>query len=325
MTSTKRIISASRRTDIPAFYGRWFMRRVEEGFVGIVNPFGGRRYIASLRPEDVTCFVFWSKDFTPFLDPLEALDRLGYRSYFNYTITGAPPLFETDVDKARALDTMKALSRRYSPKHINWRFDPIVISSLSDGTHYLREFERLAGALEGVVERCFFSFVMRYNKVKRNFAELERTAGVRTIDCDQAFKTELIQKLAVRAAAHGIRLYSCCGDCLVGASIHKAHCIDGALIEELFFPDGLVYKEKPTRDGCGCTESIDIGTYDTCPHGCIYCYANANKAVARRACDRHDPASAFLGFRREQSDAWSAEIRRREAETLSIWPKSAQD
>jgi hypothetical protein len=307
MASTKRIISVSRRTDIPAFYGRWFMRRIEEGFAGVVNPFGGRRYIASLRPEDVTGFVFWSKDFTPFVEHLETLDRLGYRFYFNYTITGTPAVFETDVDRAAAFRTMKHLSKRYSPRHINWRFDPIVISSLSDGALYLREFERLAGELEGVVERCFFSFVMLYNKVKRNFAELERTKGVRTMECDQPFKIDLIRRMADMAESHGIQMYSCCGDCLTNDRIHKAHCIDGALIEQLFFPDGLIYKEKPTRDGCGCTESIDIGTYDTCPHGCIYCYANANKTIARRAFGSHDPASAFLGFSKEQSDAWIAE------------------
>ncbi len=325
MASTKRIISVSRRTDIPAFYGRWFMRRIEEGFAGVVNPFGGRRYIASLRPEDVTCLVFWSKDFTPFVDDLETLDRLGYKFYLNYTITGTPAVFETDVDRTAALCSLKHLSRRYSPKAINWRFDPIVISSVSDGTLYLKEFERLAGDLEGVVERCFFSFVMLYKKVQRNFAELERSAGVRTMACDQPFKTDLIGKLADIAAAHGIRMYSCCGDCLTNDRIHKAHCIDGALIEELFFPNGLIYKEKPTRDGCGCTESIDIGTYDTCPHGCIYCYANANKIVARRTFDNHDPASAFLGYSKERSDAWIAELRRGEAETHSIWPQSAKD
>jgi hypothetical protein len=309
MASTKRIISVSRRTDIPAFYGRWFMRRIEEGFAGVVNPFGGRRYLLSLRPEDVTCFVFWSKDFTPFAEHLETLDRLGYKFYFNYTVTGVPSIFETDVDRTRALRTLKHLSNRYSPKHINWRFDPIVISSLSDGVFYRQEFARLAGELEGSVERCFFSFVMRYNKVKRNFAELQRTAGVQTMEPDQPFKTDLTNQLADIAASHGITMYSCCGDCLTTDKVQKAHCIDGGLIEQLFFPAGLIYKEKPTRDGCGCTESFDIGAYDTCPHGCLYCYANANKAVARRAFENHDPASAFLGFTKAQSDRWVAEAR----------------
>ena len=305
----QRIVSVSRRTDVPAFYGDWFMRRVREGFAGVVNPFGGKRYLVSLRPEDVSCFVFWSKDFTPFVDRLETIDRLGYHFYFNYTLTGVPSAFESDVDKQDALKTLKYLSRRYSPKHVNWRFDPIVLSTVSDGDFYLKAFEKLTAELEGIVERCYFSFVMPYSKVKRNFQELERATGIRVVDGGDDYRIELANRLASFAEAHGIRMYSCCGDSLVGERIHKAHCIDGALIEQLFFPAGLSYAAKPTRDGCGCTESVDIGAYDTCPHGCVYCYANANKAVARRACESHDPASAFLGVAKSQSDTWIRELR----------------
>lgn len=309
----RRIVSASRRTDVPAFYGDWFMRRVREGFAGVVNPFGGKRYLVSLRPEDVACFVFWSKNFTPFVDHLETLDRLGYRFYVNYTLTGVPSAFESDVDKQNALKTLKYLSRRYSPRHINWRFDPIVLSTVCDSDFYLRAFERLAVELEGIVERCYFSFVMPYSKVKRNFQELEGATGIRVIDCGDDYRIELANQLASLAEAHGIQMYSCCGDYLVGERIQQAHCIDGALIEQLFFPDGLSFSRKPTRQGCGCTESIDMGTYDTCPHGCVYCYANANKAVARRACESHDPDSAFLGVGKSQSDPW---IRELQSETL---------
>jgi hypothetical protein len=305
----KRIISVSRRTDVPAFHGDWFMGRVCEGFAGVVHPFGGKRYIASLRPEDVTCFVFWSKDFTPFVGHLETLDRLGYRFYFNYTLTGVPSVFESGVDRTAALRTLKLLSGRYSPKHINWRFDPIVLSSICDGQFYLNEFAGLASELEGLVGRCCFSFVVPYRKVDRNFRELEHATGIRVIQESEEHRIDLAGRLAEIAESHGIRMYSCCGEYLVDDRIHKAHCIDGSLIEQLFYPEGLAWSEKPTREGCGCTESLDIGTYDTCPHGCTYCYANANKAVAQRAFDNHDPTSAFLGFSRFQSDEWLRELR----------------
>ncbi|MGE5296190.1 MAG: DUF1848 domain-containing protein [Solirubrobacterales bacterium] len=307
---TKRIISVSRRTDVPAFYGRWFMGRVREGFAGVVHPFGGKRYVVSLRPEDVTCFVFWSKDFTPFIEHLETFDRLGYRFYFNYTVTAVPQVFESDVDKATALRTLKLLSRRYSPAHINWRFDPIVLSSLCDGEFYIREFARLASELEGLVERCYFSFVMPYRKVDRNFRQLEQAEDLRIVHAGESERIELAGRLAAVAHEHGMQLHSCCGEHLLCETIRQAHCIDGSLIERLFYPQGPAWNEKPTRPGCGCTESLDIGTYDTCPHGCVYCYANANKAVARRAFDEHDPASSFLGFSKARSDEWLAEIRR---------------
>jgi hypothetical protein len=305
----KRIISVSRRTDVPAFYGDWFMRRLREGYAGAVNPFGGKRYLVSLKPEDVSCFVFWSKDFTPFIEPLETLDRLGYRFYFNYTLTALPAVFESHVDKDAALKTLLYLSERYSPRHINWRFDPIVLSDVTDEAFYLDVFERLAARLAGRVERCYFSFVALYSKVKRNFRQMQEQSDISVTDPPAEQKIALADRLASIAERHGIRMYSCCAEYLLSPSIHKAHCIDGAIIQQLFSPADFEPKDKPTRQECGCTESIDIGTYDTCPHGCVYCYANANKAVAAKAFATHDPASAFLGHTKPQSDAWLAELR----------------
>jgi len=304
----KKIVSVSRRTDIPAFYGDWFMNRLKEGFAGIVNPFGGQKYIASLKPADVTCFVFWSKNFTPFLDNLKIINDLGYKFYFNYTITGLPSIFESNVDRQPAINTLKLLSRMYSPGYINWRFDPIIISDIFGHDFYIKAFEKLTTEFEGLVERCYFSFVTEYNKVKYNFDQLEKTTGIKVTDITDYHKIELANALSVIAKRYGIQMYSCCGDYLVNENIKKAHCIDGSIIEALFYPQGLQYAEKPTREQCGCTESIDIGTYNTCPHGCIYCYANTNKENSYAAFITHDPSSAFLGYSKFQSEKWLAEM-----------------
>lgn len=285
------------------------MHRVEEGFAGVVNPFGGRRYFVSLRPEDVVCFVFWSKDFSPFVENLKVLGGLGYKFYFNYTVTALPALFESNLDRRAAIETLKQLSKTYSPGHINWRFDPIILSDYCDRSFFLRAFEELASKFEGYVERCIFSFVTEYGKVIRNFEELERTSGVKITKCSENFKIEMAGELTAIAERHGIRMFSCCGDYLLSEKIKKAHCIDGAVIERLFFPDGFQWREKPTRQECGCTESSDIGAYDTCPHGCIYCYANINKRKAAAAYRNHDKESAFLGYSKAQSDAWTHEPR----------------
>lgn len=304
----KRIISVSRRTDIPAFYGDWFMNRLYVGFAGVVHPFGGQRYIVPLKPEDVVCFVFWSKNFTPFLDNLKKMETMAYKFYFNYTVTGLPSVFESNIEKQAAIESLKQLSKTYSPKHINWRFDPIIISSICDRDFYMRAFEKLASEFAGYVERCYFSFVVRYGKVIRNFAEFEKSHNLKIFDCSTNFKIDLANELADIAENYGIRMFSCCGDYLVGDKIKKAHCIDGRIIEELFFPDGLSYKTKPTREECGCTESTDIGTYDTCPHGCVYCYANTNKQKADKTFQNHDKTSAFLGYTKTQSNKWLTEI-----------------
>jgi hypothetical protein len=305
----QKIISVSRRTDIPAFYGKWFMNRIADGFAGVVNPYGGKQYIVSLKPEDVSCFVFWSKNFTPFIENLNILEDLGYKFYFNYTVTGLPEIFESNVDKQSAIDTLKYLSKMYSPSHINWRFDPIIISNICDRDYFVERFKELVTEFAGIIERCYISFVTEYNKVLVNFDELEKSSGIKIEYPDVDFKITLANELADIAAANGIQIYSCCCDYLINEKVQKAHCIDGGVIEKLFFPEGFTYKEKHTRQECGCTESYDIGTYNTCPHGCVYCYANTNKDRANSVFKTHDANSAFLGYTKAQSDKWIEEIR----------------
>lgn len=294
--ASPRIISVSRRTDIPAFYGDWFMNRLNQGLAGYVNPFGGSRHFVSLSPSDVTCFVFWSKNFEPFMDKLKEIREKGYNCYFQFTINALPEIFESNVvETATAIETLKEIRRMYSPAHVNWRYDPIVISELTDADFHLENFRSLASKLEGSVERCYFSFPTFYGKVKRNISILKEEKGVEISDPHENFKIDLANQLAGIAYQHGITMNSCCGDYLVGEKVEKAHCIDGDVINRLFFNGNYTYKLKPSRAECGCAASSDIGAYDTCPGGCIYCYANVNKQKAQGAYEKHDPGSPFLG------------------------------
>jgi len=302
---SKRIISVSRRTDIPAFYGNWFMNRLKEGFVGYINPYGGQKCAVSLKPEDVICFVFWSKNYEPFIEKLKIIENMGYLFYFNYTITGLPAIFECNgVNKERAIDTLKVLSCMYSPKHINWRYDPIIISDYTDYDFHIKIFENIASKLEGYVERCYFSYAVQYGKVKRNFDKFQRENDIRIMDPDTDFKIKLANKLADIADRYRIKMFSCCGDYLTGPKIGKAHCISGKIVEELFYKNGFERREKATRKECGCTDSTDIGTYDTCPNGCIYCYANVDKIKAYKRFEKHDENASFLGYSKAESDKW---------------------
>jgi len=312
-----KIISVSRRTDIPAFYGDWFMNRLKAGFAGYINPFGGQKYILSLKPEDVTCFVFWSKNYTPFLDNLKIIENMGYKFYFNYTITGLPNIFECNlVKKETAIESLKKLSKLYTPKHINWRYDPIIISDITDYNFHINNFENLASALEGYVERSYFSYAIQYGKVKRNFDKFQSENNVKIVEPDANLRIKLANELADIAGNHGIKMLTCCGDNLLSNKIAKAHCVDGKIIEELFFQNGFKYDEKPTRKECGCTQSVDIGTYDTCPHGCIYCYANMNKKMAENRHKNHDKNPSFLGFTKVESDKWVEDLKRAEMERM---------
>jgi len=310
-----KIISVSRRTDIPAFYSDWFMNRLKEGYAGYVNPFGGQKYIVSLKPEDVTCFVFWSKNYKPFIKKLETIKEMGYKFYFNYTITGLPQIFECNlVEKDIAIEKLKELSSLYSQKHINWRYDPIIISEATDYNFHVKNFENIASTLEGYVERCYFSYAIQYGKVKRNFDKFQSENNIKIVEPDANLRIKLANELADIAGNHGIKMLTCCGDNLLSQKIAKAHCVDGKIIEELFYKKGFKLGEKPTRKECGCTDSADIGSYDTCPHGCIYCYANMNKKVANIRYEHHDKDAAFLGYSKADSDKWIEDVKRTQSE-----------
>ena len=306
----QRIISISRRTDVPAFYGDWFMRRLEAGVAGWENPFGGQRYLVSLRREDVLCLAFWSKNYRPFLPQLQKLKAQGWPCFMNYTITGLPSVFECNLVPADdAIDSLKTLSALFSPDHITWRYDPVVVSEQTPAEYHIGRFASMAATLEGHVTRCAFSFPARYGKVERNFAKFERENGFPIFDPPVVERQKLANKLADIAARHGIGLYTCCGDILINERIRKAHCLDGEAISRIYYPGNWNGVERPTRKECGCTESVDIGCYDTCPHGCVYCYANIHKEQAIKSHKEHDPESAFLGYTRATADEFVEAIR----------------
>jgi hypothetical protein len=291
------IISVSRRTDIPAFYSKWFMNRVREGRVRYANPFGGQQYEVSLLPEDVHAFVFWSKNYMPLLKYLPELESMGYDFYFHFTITGLSEVFEEHVTPIKeAIKSFQLLSERYGPKRVIWRFDPIIISNITGIDYYKTCFTEIATELKGATERCYFSFVCLYEKVRKNLLKLEETNHVICTDPDRTFKIALAKDLSEIGGEYGITLYSCCGDYLVSNKIKKAQCIDGELLHTLFPHKSRQTKVNPTRKECGCAASRDIGAYDTCPHGCVYCYANINKEIASKYYSSHNLDADILGI-----------------------------
>lgn len=272
------------------------MNRVREGKVISYNPFTGHPYQVSLLPEEVIAFVFWSKDPRPLLPHLDEIER-SYQYYLHFTITGLPRPFETDVPPPElTIPAFKSLSRRRSPRHLQWRYDPIVLSSITDPDWHRENFRKLAYQLEGYTERCYLSFVAEYAKVSRSFASLEGASSIVIDRRGEEEKISLAHDLAGIALEHGITTFACCNDLLLSpdSSVRKAHCIDGELLARLFPEKERVTRVAPTRKECGCTISRDIGSYQTCPHGCIYCYANNDKEKARQNFLRHDPDHPFL-------------------------------
>ncbi|ADL07338.1 DUF1848 domain-containing protein [Thermosediminibacter oceani] len=287
------IISASRRTDIPAFYAGWFMDKVRKGRVVVYNPFNGVGWEVSLKSEDVDAVVFWSKNFGPLLPALDELKEK-YRLYFLFTITGLHGILEDNVIPAdEAVEQFIEISRKFSPGHIQWRFDPIVITNVTGEDFYLEKFESIARKLKGYTRRCYISFATIYDKVKRNFAVLERERGIRLTEWDEDKKRDFANRLGSIARDYGIRVYSCCNEFLIGEYVERGSCVDVNLINELYSAE-IKSPLHPTRPGCGCYKSVDIGVYNTCPHGCRYCYANHDAKKALENYRSHNPCSDFL-------------------------------
>ena len=292
---SRKIISASRRTDIPAFYSRWLLRRLEEGYCDWVHPFTGRLERVSLLPEDCLCIVLWTRNPAPLFPALRDLRASGHFLLFHFTVTGYPKPLESDnPELAISLRRLRELAERVGPESVIWRYDPIVVSSRTPVTFHHEQFESIARELEGAVRRVYFSFVDFYGKTRVHFERLSREHGIRFLQPDSLDRRNLVLRLRDTAARHGMTLHACCEDELVGEGVEKGRCVDLGLIRGLRPDVDERLKRRPTRAQCGCTESVDIGAYDTCVFGCSYCYATRSREAALVRLREHDPNDSLL-------------------------------
>jgi hypothetical protein len=284
-----KLISASRRTDIPAFYSRWFLRRLAEGFCDWINPFNGQVLHVSLRPQDTLGIVCWTRNPAPLAASLGALQQAGYGFAFHFTINGYPGELESHNPPVEtAVRAFRDLARRLPAGRAWWRYDPILLTEATPPAWHERNFSRLAEALEGQTRRCYFSFASFYRKTRRNLD----ASGLPWHEPAIGEKLELAGRLGLIARRHGIDMFSCCDDRLLAAGVEKAHCVDASV----FLPEAASagFKLAPTRAGCGCTQSVDIGAYDTCAFGCAYCYATSSRRAALMRLGGHDPDDTAL-------------------------------
>lgn len=286
------IISASRRSDIPCYYSEWLLNRLEEGSVLIPNPRNaGRLSRVALSPENVDCIVFWTKNPAPMLETLSRIEELGYKYYFEFTITAYGKEMESHLpEKQTVVDTFRRLADRLGPVAVDWRFDPILRtdSAMKNGNfsaEWIAErFSELCRQFHDHTERCIISFVDEYSHTRNRNAmlsegEMRETAGL----------------IAEIAAQYRLPVFSCAEEIdLGGLGIGHAACIDGQKIERLIGVPMETKKDAGQRPACGCIESIDIGAYDTCGNGCAYCYAVTSPGTLSRRMREHDPLSPLL-------------------------------
>jgi hypothetical protein len=285
------IVSASYRTDIPAFYGAWFRRRLEAGFAMVANPYGGRPYQVGLGPGEADGVVFWTRNAAPFRSALADVRALGLPFVVQYTLTGYPRALEAAVPPAtHGLAEIEALAAAYGPRAVVWRYDPVLLSGPTDAAFHLDNFARLARALEGAVDEAVVSFAAIYAKTRRNLDAAARRHGFAWRDPEIEEKRRLRRALEEIAQRHGMTLTVCSQPELGGRA---ARCVDAGRLADVAGKP-LPSRDKGNRPGCLCAESRDIGAYESCPHGCVYCYAVASQARAQARRRAHDPAGEFL-------------------------------
>ena len=290
------IISASRRTDIPAFYSEWFMNRIKAGFLLTKNPFNTHQVKKiSLLPGDVDVIVFSTRNPSKLLKHLPYLDSLGYRYYFQYTITGYGKELETaTVHPYKAIDTFKKLSAQIGKNKVIWRYDPIIMSNHTPLKEHLRLFEKIANNLVGYTNKVVISFADLYKKTESNLNKIE---GLQYYDIlnDKNELLTLCSGLSKIAESYGLKIETCAEELDIEQfGISRGKCIDDQLIKNVFNIDVNTTKDSGQRLECGCVKSVDIGTYNTCLHGCTYCYATYQKKAAQNNYKKHDPESPFL-------------------------------
>lgn len=273
------IISASYRSDIPAFHGDWFLAALAAGEVAVANPYSQRPYVVDLRPDAVDGYVFWTRNARPFARALAAVAAQGKPFVVQYTIIGYPRAIDANViDPALAIANAREIAERYGPRVVVWRYDPILLTPATETHWHCANFARLADALTGVADEVVVSFAQFYAKSARNLAKAGITWRQPALD-EQA---GLIASLRAAAAERGIALALCTQTDLGAASgAPGARCIDARRLADIAGRP-ITAATKGNRPGCLCAESRDIGAYDSCVHGCRYCYAVGDHDAVQR-------------------------------------------
>ncbi len=285
------IISATRRTDIPSFYGEWFVNRLKEGYLLVQNPYNNNRYSkVYLSSCDVDIIVFWTKNPIPFLKYLPLIDSMGYSYYFEFTLTPYGKETERNLpDKELLLDTFVSLSKTLGSHRMVWRYDPIIIDNVYTIDYHAERFSYMANRLKNSIERCVISFVDNYKNVTSRIGR------------DPAYLMNLqsIEKLAMIfadiAKENGFKIYTCAEKIdLEKYGIMHGACIDKSIIEKILGCSISEIKDKNQRPDCLCLSSIDIGRYNCCGNGCSYCYALQSEKTAAVNMKNHNPLSPLL-------------------------------
>ena len=284
------IISASRRTDIPTYFSRWFLNRLSDGSLMVRNPFNQEQVSEiELSKNVIDCIVFWTKNPLPMIPYLKELNSYKIPYYFQFTLTGYGRDIEANVPEKRLL--IKAFKDLYiqGNGHTIWRYEPIVFNKVYTPEYHLRAFNSIASELRGYTDKCVISFVDIYPNNKDAIAKI----GSR--DMTHAELVDFCKKISMIAGENGMTVGTCAEVVnLDECGIVHNKCVDPDYIEKIIGMPIKAKKDGAQRKECGCIESIDIGAYNTCKNGCKYCYACKDPKQLERNFASYDPNSPLL-------------------------------
>lgn len=284
------ILSVSRRTDIPALYSKWFMGRLKEQYVLVRSPFNIHQVShIPLSPNNIDAIVFWTKNSYPIHKYLKEIDNMGYKYYFQYTITPYKKDMEENLpDKKIIINYFQELSSLIGKEKVILRYDPVLITDDYTMNYHITAFEKLCNHTQGYTNKIIISFLDYYNNTFKNM----KNHNIHNITADEM--NILAEKFSSIASKYNLILESCAEKIdLEKYNIKHGKCIDDELIEKI-----TGYKIKAPKDNqrenCGCIKCIDIGEYNSCIHNCQYCYANINKDSAYKNFKKHNSSSPVL-------------------------------
>lgn len=284
------IISASRRTDIPTYYSEWFFNRLREGYVLVRNPMNARQISRiSLSPEAVDGIVFWTKNPVPMLSLLGELEPYPY--YFQFTLTAYGRDVEPNLPGKNGvlIPAFQELSRMAGRERVVWRYDPIFLSDRYTVEYHCRYFRVLAAKLGEYTEKCTVSFLDFYRSTARNM----RSLHIREMTAAQ--QREMMERFSEIAGEYGLYIDTCSeAISLEDLGISHASCVDRERLERIGGYRLKAGRDRNQRKECGCAASVDIGAYDTCGNGCLYCYATDSPPRAAERVRAHRPDSPIL-------------------------------
>ena len=281
------ILNTGSRTDVPAYYSEWFYNRIKEGFVYTRNPYNPKLiHSYKLNPSVVDVLVFCTKNPEPMMERLDEINH--FNQFWGITLTAYGKDIEPNVpDKHRIIECIKELSNRFGSHSVEWRYDPVFLSDKYTKEVHLRSFEHIASKLSRSIEVCVISFIDLYQKTIKNFP------GVNEVSLED--QIELIKAFVEIGKKYNIRIKTCLENKILEEyGVDTSGCLTQSVLERSLNQRLNIPKQNLAREGCECLLGNDIGAYNSCLHGCVYCYANYDMKLVRENMKKHNKNSPLL-------------------------------